>query len=442
MFPIDFIQQERGALPVITGNRRDILFEEVPILFTGTNDFGGFIVGSSIDEDYDQGIEWYFHVVVTKEKFLDYTGGNVAYRQLLETSPYVYVLEKYVNTSEEIYYQINFETVPDEYKPLPNSFFPSYKAQPSVLYEACLTGNLANYHLASPQDAFQNQLSSAGLFENALAVLHYHHRIQAQIWCRPATAASYDLNYEIQFGTNLFAQQEGSIEFINAYLSYLLGAFADEVSNLVQKRFDKTPEFNRVFEILLSIGLPQQNPDEDISTVKEALLESVFKTAPHLSTLAKHIGKNYTQFSINNVSNLGSQPLGTVDASFKDTTRIIEAVVAEVEPVANEQTTEDEQNRVYKVRVYDFNKRSGKGKVDVKEIADHAETEKPEIKADLDDVDDVVRSVWLHVHNFKKKRWSILRYTQSMHEDQYITVIGKAKRKPDGTIVSIEVDEA
>lgn len=129
MFPIDFIQQERGALPVITGNRRDILFEEVPILFTGTNDFGGFIVGSSIDEDYDQGIEWYFHVVVTKEKFLDYTGGNVAYRQLLETSPYVYVLEKYVNTSEEIYYQINFETVPDEYKPLPNSFFPSATRQ-------------------------------------------------------------------------------------------------------------------------------------------------------------------------------------------------------------------------------------------------------------------------------------------------------------------------
>lgn len=122
MFALEAHQHTVDPLALIADDERIVLFEDVPVLFTGRNSCGQPIIGSSIDEDGARGIEWYFHLIVTEAEFAAYIGGQVAYRQLLENSSQVFAVGKQADATQ--IYRVNFADVPEAYKPLVNSFFP------------------------------------------------------------------------------------------------------------------------------------------------------------------------------------------------------------------------------------------------------------------------------------------------------------------------------
>jgi hypothetical protein len=428
MFPITSDKIKCRRLPIITGNYHVVLFDDVPILFTGTNSFGGYIIGSSIDEDYEQCKEWYLHIVVTKEEFLNYTQGKVTYRNLLERSDNIYVLEKQTDTEKQVIYEIELSDIPEDYRPLDSSYYPSYKASPTMVYEASLLGGIADRNRATPEDASDSHNATTRLLRNALEWLHQEFNLSATVFAAPTTAGSFNINYELALSSNLLVREDDCLRFINAYITYLLGEYPNEVTALVQSRYDKLTKFNDLFDLSQSIGLQSVREDKDLAAAKAGLAKNIYNSTDVLYTLTKNIGVNYQKFSISNITIQGERSLGVVDTGYKEQIRIALAVVTEAtkEPVTA--LIPDMFDRTYKIHVYDFNKKTGNGLADVRETdAD----EGPESK------EPVAR---LHVRNFKK-RGALFKYTESLHEGTYISVIGKAKRRLDGTIEEIEVNE-
>lgn len=431
MFTLPTTETKRKKLPIITGNHRVVLFDEVPILFTGTNDYGGYIVGSSIDEDYDAGKEWYFHSVVTRDEFLNYVRGKVTYRELLAQSECIYVLEKRAGNERPAVYEIEFAEIPESYRPLDSSYYPSYKAEPSLAYETSLIGGIADRGRATPEDAGEAYGAVAQLLKNAVEWLHKEFLIDATVFANPAGVGSFVVNYELSLSSSLFVEENETLRVVNAYLSYLLSRFPDEVVALVQKKHDNLAGFNELFgaaeETLKRIW---KDDEKRYAAAKEELARNVCGSALALHSLSKSIGVNYKSFAVSNITSQGEQSLGIADAEYKERIRYAMAIVKESLQEPIEALTSDQYNRTYKIRVYDFNKNSGNGRA---YVIDAEEDEEIEPKGD---------EPWaiLHVRNFKR-RGGTYHYTQSMHEDSWITVTGKAKRRADKTVAEIEVFE-
>lgn len=436
MFPLPSNKIKRRKLPIITGNYHVVLFEEVPILFTGSNSFGGYIVGSSIEEDYSQSKEWYLHVVVTKDEFLGYTQGQITYRQLLDQAEIVYVLEKNVEPQKTIVYEFEWAEVPDEYKPSEDSYFPSYKAKPTLLYEASQLGGIADRNRATPEDANESLGATAKLLRSALGWLNWAFSLDGSVFAKPVTEGSFSIGYEIALNSNLFLNEGDCLRFINAYMSYLLTDYPSEAIGLVQSKYENLKKFNELFELSQSIGIQRTQGDEDLMTAKASLAKSIYQSTSVLFDLAKNVGINYQKYSVSNLTSVGQNSLGILDTEYKEQVRIALAAVNEAAKQPEVKLEEDEYPRTYKIHVYDFNKRTGNGIVDVREVEDDMK-EKPDDLEIAEGNDPVAR---LHVLNYKKKGVTHL-YTQSMHDGTYITVTGKAKRKPDKTIEEIVISE-
>src|SRR5262245_12462076 len=101
-----------------------LLFDEVPILFTGISKFNSRIIGTSIDEDYQIGVEWYFHLLVTDDEYDSYIRRRVSYFTLLSQAGAVYVVEIQRELDKVKVYLIAFSDIPKEYHPLESSYFP------------------------------------------------------------------------------------------------------------------------------------------------------------------------------------------------------------------------------------------------------------------------------------------------------------------------------
>lgn len=428
MFPIASDKRKHKRLPIITGNYHVVLFDEVPILFTGTNDYGGHIVGSSIDEDYEQEKEWYFHIVVTKEEFLNYTQGRVTYRDLLEQSDNIYVIEKDTAIGKQIVYELGLSDIPEDYRPLDSSYYPSYKATPTIVYEASLLGGIADRNRATPEDASENHNATTQLLRNALEWLHQEFNLLASVFAVPATVGSFNINYELSLSSSLLVREDDCLRFINAYMSYLLGEYPNEASALVQLQFDKLTKFNDLFDLSQSIGIQSAHEDKDVAVAKVDLAKNIYGSTIALYALAKNIGVNYQKFSMSNITTQGEKSLGVVDVAYKEQVRLALVAVTDATKEPAEVLVSDVFERTYKIHVYDFNKKTGNGLADVREVEEDEELEGKEPVARL------------HVRNFKK-RGALFKYTESLHEGMYISVTGKAKRRPDDTIAEIEVTE-
>lgn len=131
MFNIDESKRVETDIPLITSDYRNLLYDEIPVLFIGSNATGQKIVGSSVDEDYHVGFERYMHVVLTDEDFERYITRAITYRALLEQSDYVFIVNKFVRGDEPIIYRIKFSEVPEDHRPTSDTFIPLLKRKTS-----------------------------------------------------------------------------------------------------------------------------------------------------------------------------------------------------------------------------------------------------------------------------------------------------------------------
>lgn len=123
MFAIDSNKLVTTDSPRIVDEYEVILWEEeTPILFTGTNPSGRKIIGSSVDEDLERGIERFFHAVVQKPEFQAFVNRIITLRSIYEKADPLFVVDK--TSSLTTFYAYKLSQVPENYWPSESSYVP------------------------------------------------------------------------------------------------------------------------------------------------------------------------------------------------------------------------------------------------------------------------------------------------------------------------------
>lgn len=134
MFPVKHSILIDPTTALIAGEPRILLFDVVPILYTGKNKYGTYVVGKSVDEDEQKGIERYFHLVLTNADYRRFNAGFVSYLDLLKEAERIFVIDKKTRSrrGKPKVGIVKFSDIPKEYLPTEYSFFPKALHEPSI----------------------------------------------------------------------------------------------------------------------------------------------------------------------------------------------------------------------------------------------------------------------------------------------------------------------
>ena len=100
--------------PIIVSNYTILHFDVVPILFFGNNASCEFIVGSILCEEEDGEQSRYIHTIVSASDFVLFLQREIPYRELIEKSDKVYLLDKDINDNViALYKDVPMELISD-----------------------------------------------------------------------------------------------------------------------------------------------------------------------------------------------------------------------------------------------------------------------------------------------------------------------------------------
>lgn len=346
-------------LPIIVSNYRELLFDEVPILFTGTNRFGTFIIGSSVDEDYSIGIERYFHIIVEKVDYFRFLKREVTYHALLQDAKPIFILDRLVSDGAYVVSQISFDEIPAEYRPSQDTLCPITAYEPSYLYSTSLIGGLADTNNAFPEEVSETQNSIAGAIYSALNSLHRWLGIDQEVLLKPATAGSFKINYEVRLKNIplLFQSEAEYLQYLNEFLEYCFDHLPADSNQLASLNSVDLPSFNNLINRIQLLGAGAfTNVTE--SALRESVIEDLTTTSKALQSVAKTVGKNYKSIAITNLSANNEYPLGIINEEYQQQINEAVSVLTESKLLLH---TEDEEAKEQTVHLYEFNKNTGSG---------------------------------------------------------------------------------
>ena len=122
---------KRSAL--IEGEPNVVLFDGLPILFTGKNKLGNYIIGTSVRDDRKPSIERYFHVVTSPSEYRRFHAGFVSYLDLLREADPIYVVDRVGKSRKEQVGTIEFSDIPPQYLPTEHSYLPTHLHKPVLV---------------------------------------------------------------------------------------------------------------------------------------------------------------------------------------------------------------------------------------------------------------------------------------------------------------------
>lgn len=102
----------------------------LPILSTGLNKAGERVIQSSIDEDDEGIVYWFFQVFPADEIYAQWRSGNLSWRAVLETASQIYIAKAVSEDGSPRHacvvdaFIVNWDDVPEEYRPSEASFIP------------------------------------------------------------------------------------------------------------------------------------------------------------------------------------------------------------------------------------------------------------------------------------------------------------------------------
>lgn len=123
MFEIKSHRSINTDLPIITGNYLELLADENPILYTGTNKYGNRILGIIVEESDENFSIRYFHVIIEDKAYYRFTNKLITLRELIEKTNNIFVLDYKTEQIQETYL-VPIDEIPGEYLPLSDSYCP------------------------------------------------------------------------------------------------------------------------------------------------------------------------------------------------------------------------------------------------------------------------------------------------------------------------------
>jgi hypothetical protein len=394
-----------------------LLYDEEPILYIGKNKYGGYVLGSSIDENFQENTEWHFHSLITSETYREFINKKITYLEILKDSNDVFILEKSFDNSQIDIYQIKLSEIPEDYLPTPDSFCP----EPYLYVEKYFSYNVQ----LDGQDAADNRVSPRALeniLENYEKILRvpisilgtFFGKLKVSPFVRAFSEGSFVINFDVKVDREeqqlqlyeLYTNLEEDINVLSEkYYGYCFNELPDEYLNVITQesapKFDEVlNEFKELTETTLS-EIPENLP--------KRFIDETLKIPSIISDLTEFIGEGFESLELN-----GMHPISKLDTTYK---RNYEKIV---EVVENKTTEIDESPQRYTAHIYKLNVETRRGNANVRKEQDPDSMYRPRIfiKGDLP------------LENTK--------YTRSLYENRFIEVLGVAKRR-EGNIESIDI---
>lgn len=134
MFEIDSSRSKPSLieLSAIVDEYEVIHFDETPILFTGKNVYGLRFLGSLVEEDFDNNVQYSFHVPITQDTYSIYLRREKSYRQIITNSDNIFVVQSSLSNEILEVFLVRSSDIPPDYLPAADSYCGAGLNSPSV----------------------------------------------------------------------------------------------------------------------------------------------------------------------------------------------------------------------------------------------------------------------------------------------------------------------
>jgi len=394
-----------------------LLYDEEPILYVGKNKYGSYVLGSSIDENFQENTEWHFHTLITFEAYRDFINKKITYLEILKESNDVFILEKSFDNSQIDIYQIKLSEIPEDYLPTLDSFCPEpyQHVEKHFSYSVQLDGQDAADNRVSPR-ALENILENyEKIFHTPISILgNYFGKLRVKSFVRAFSEGSFVINFDIKVDREeqqvqlyeLYTNLEEDINVLSEkYYGYCLNELPDEYLNVITQ--ESAPKFDEVLNEFKE--LTEKTLSEVPENLPKRFIDETLKIPSVISDLTEFIGEGFESLELN-----GMHPISKIDTSYKNNYEKI------VEVVENKTTEVDDSLQRYTAHIYKLNVETRRGNANVRKEQDPDSMYRPRIFIKGDSP----------LENTK--------YTRSLHENRFIEILGVAKRR-DGNIESIDI---
>lgn len=409
MFEIDNKYLIDSELPVIRSNYKILHFDEFPILFTGTNDYGNKILASLSYEDTESDTFRYFYLIVTESDYIKFIKRQLSYRGLFTNTKKVFILDKDINENVIRSYHVPLNEIPDDYLPLENVYCPNPEVVTGTELQVSLKGKLADMHEALATQVVIIQKNIAQFLTTALDNIRIKN-LTTKIVLIPATASSYGINFRIKFDSqDIFFNEhiESQLNsFVTNYVYYSLTHLNSEAKNLKENNVEDTNfpilenYLNGVYELFA-----QKSDDK----LRERLLNNILKAPFELEKITDQLGQGFDYVEVKSINSHANETslIGLINDDFSTKLNIVTDIIE-----SSENVDVDELYKTYSIHVYHLNINSRKGNAHIRNLDQ--------------DMNEVLDSPKIIIEGESGLDNSL--FTKSMHEGTWIEVTAKSKK--------------
>jgi len=409
----------RNEIVTIIANYCVVHFDDVPILYYGSNKFGNKIIGSHLESFYEENTFFSLHTIVTDKEFNDFINKKISYSSLIRNSNTLYIVKKDFSDALLMAYEATIAAIPHEYMPTEHSFVPSFFSSNILSFIVSLRGKLADMNKAVSGEVSRIQNGFTDFLEGRVSTLK-NFDLKAESILHPYSEGSFKINFELEIiqknqDKDLFLNSVQIKEYISDYLKYISNDFSTDKDYFLNNQTDSSVAFKELEESFCK--LYDQTATKKPENITDYLKEDIIKSASKIEKLTENVGGNFDSLSIMSRSEDTELPLAFIDKAFSESFRVD---LEEIEIQTKGLTTDDEFKN-YVIYIYHLNTDTRIGNALIKDSEDSETMSKPRIKIIGDN------------------SLSETKYTKSLYLDTWITVRAKAK-KVDGKFKSLEIE--
>lgn len=383
-------------------------FDDFPILFYGKNAYGNKIIGSHLDEDYENKKLLRLHTIVSDRVFFDFISQKITYLELLRSSTEIFLIKESFDLRVTTAHKIDFGMIPLEYLPTNKSFCPKQSQQAGLNYQISLNGKLSTLGKAVASEVSKIQESFSRILEITLKDLKAL-RLEPRCMISGYPVGSFCINMGLEFtdgskNKNVFLHPEKLEDYLSHYLAYITDDFVGDVDFLKEEAKIGSERFVELRKSLSSLyqELGLVPPSEIDAFLKKCILH----TLDEVEALVDSVGDNFEEMKIHKLNNEKIFPISFInrEKSFS----ILKA--CERVETAKEQIEEDAEFKDYLIYIFHLNTDSRKGSAFIRSESNQDILFKPKISILGDEPLEETK------------------YTGSLYRSSFVKVKAKAKR--------------
>lgn len=403
----------KNDLIEIVSNYKVLHFDDIPILYIGTNRFGNKIIGSHLEEDDDSQTILNLHTILSNKEYYRFMNQKISYLEILQNSNSICIVEKDYSSRIRKAYDFDFSSIPTDYLPTNESFCPASVKSHSLAFSIYLKGKLADLNKAIADDVSKIQNGFTEFLEERIKALKGFD-LAPKALLQPYSEGSFKINFELEIkqkskskkGGNLFLEQAPISEYISEYIKYVAENFTED-KEIFESESSEFSESLKSLENKLN-ELYDKAYIKKPSDIHKIIKDDILKSTSKIETLTEQVGENFESISILNIAkdNETETPIAFIDIDFsKDFQSSIEQI-----EIAKKGLKEDDTFKDYKIYIYHLNTDTRTGNAFIRNLENEEEMSKPKIKINGDDGLDHTK------------------YTESLYLNKWIDVKAKAKR--------------